>query len=123
MLTTITHEAPCGCMDPAAYSGCDCGNSGDCAREAAFWAERSAVLPIPQDAKDALQRIGWPLRTHAFAAITAGKPDYASMLVRDEEPGCSSILAQQMADQMAEDFVTVITAFRVAAFGSVGGPS
>jgi len=109
---SLTANAPCGCMDPAAYSGCDCGNKDDCAREAVFWAEMAAAPAVPQDIKDALERIGWPLRTDAFAVILAGKPNFASMIVRDDEPGCASILAQQMSDQMAEDFVTVITALR-----------
>lgn len=105
-------EAPCGCMDPNNYQGCDCRNSGDCAREAAFWAEKTAAPVVHQDAKDALERIGWPLRTDSFAVVLAGKPNFASMIVRDDDPGCASILAQQMGDQMAEDFVTVITALR-----------
>lgn len=56
----------------------------------------------------ALERIGQPLRVDAMNAISAGKPDFTAMLVRDDEPGCSSILAQQMSDDIAQDFLTVI---------------
>lgn len=61
-----------------------------------------------EELREALARIGPPLRTDAFNYVLAGKDGFEAMILRDDEPGCAAILAQQMSDQCAEDFVTVI---------------
>lgn len=63
---------------------------------------------MQNDVKEALDRVGLNLRVDAFNGVLAGKPDFTAMIVRDDEPGCASILAQQMQDQVAEDILTIV---------------
>lgn len=63
---------------------------------------------------EALERIGENLRVDAFNGVTSGKPDFTAMIVRDDEPGVASILAQQMQDQVADDILTVVEFARAA---------
>ncbi len=57
---------------------------------------------------DALSLITPPLRVDGFNAVVAGEQNFTAMIVRDDDPGCASILAQNMTDDMAHAFVTVI---------------
>lgn len=63
---------------------------------------------VEQDVIDAMSRIQPPLRVEAFNDIMAGDADFMAMIVREDDPGCSSILAQQMLDQTAHDMVDVL---------------
>lgn len=59
-----------------------------------------------------LSRLAPPLRVEAFNHICAGKEDYSAMIVRDDEPGSASILAQQMQDQTAHDICDLVNSAR-----------
>jgi hypothetical protein len=61
-----------------------------------------------------LERLG-ALRVEAINEVICGEGDYRAMIVRDDEPGVSSILAQQLQDQTAEDLVEAVTALETAA--------
>lgn len=95
---------------------CMCGET-----ECRLWLEHGyAGLPsLPRDVMSALVHIGWPLRADAFNAIKAGKLDFAAMLVRDDEPGCASILGQQMQDETAHALVTIVGYLRSHSLGVV----
>lgn len=64
------------------------------------------------DIDSILSRLAPPLRVEAFNHICAGKEDYSAMIVRDDEPGVSSILAQQMQDQTAHDICDLVNSAR-----------
>lgn len=84
---------------------------------------RSALSkPTPVEAgalREALTRLGAPVRIDAFNHIAAGEENYHAMLLSDEDPGCARILAQNMQDQTADDIAFVIN----AAFNRLQSPS
>lgn len=67
------------------------------------------VTDTPGTLEEAIARLSPPLRVEAFNHVDAGRGDFMAMIVRDDEPGCSSILAQQLQDQTAEDICTALT--------------
>jgi hypothetical protein len=61
-------------------------------------------------AREALVRLKPPLRVEAFNEVLCGDENCSAMIVRDEDPSCAAIIAQNLTDQDAHDIVALINA-------------
>lgn len=59
-------------------------------------------------AREALERLKPPLRVEAFNEVLCGDENCSAMIVRDEDPSCAAIIAQNLSDQDAHDIVSLI---------------
>ena len=77
----------------------------------AAWNHRTDPIhdELQRELAEAVARIG-TLKADWFESIAAGEQNYSAMLLREEESGVSSIVAQMMQDQDALDIAMICNA-------------